>query len=298
MESYYEILGVPRDSDAKQIRQAYRRLARRHHPDLNPGDKKAEQRFKRINEAYGVLSDPESRRKYDRYGTRWKQAEGFEAQYGQGRRSPFGAGFRTWRGGEDTSGFDPFSGLDDLLGVTGWGGAAGQGGARTAVRLESSVSVSLEEAFAGARRLVTIPGPEGERRIEVTIPAGVDTGSIVHIGLGDGQDLFIKVEVQAHPRFQRKGADLYTEIEVPLVDAILGGETEVGTLTGKVRLKVPAESQNGQRIRLSGQGMPARDKPKSRGDLFVTLRPRLPQGLTKEERELFRKLKSLGREQR
>ena len=290
MAKYYDILGVRKDADEKTIKRAYRKLARQYHPDLNPGDKKSERRFKDINEAYEVLSDEATRRKYDRYGDRWKQAEQFESRFSAGRQSPFERAFGR-RGGGDGFGFDPFGGLEDLLGDLGT--SSRRRGASTATRLESSVDVSLEEAFAGTKRLVTISGPEGQRRIEVSIPAGVDTGSVVHIDIGKGQDLFINVSVQSHTRFQRSGVDLHTELELPLFDALLGGEAEVSTLGGKVRLKVPPESQNGQRIRLTGRGMPELGKPETKGDLFVIVRPRLPSDLTDDERDLIRRLKEL-----
>ncbi len=273
MASYYEILGVDRKADEKQVRQAFRKQARQFHPDLNPGDQEAEEKFKRVNEAYEVLSDPDSRRKYDRFGDRWKQADRFD-------RPP-------------DMGGDPFSGLDDLL--SHFGGGFGRRSRRSASvrRMETPVTVSLEDAYAGARFNVTIPAGGGERRVEVKVPPGVDTGSVVHVSLDRGNQLFLNVTVTPHSRLTRKGADLYTDVRVPLEDAMLGGEVEVDSLKGKVRLKVPAESQNGQRIRLAGQGMPRLGSPDTRGDLYVTLRPVLPAGLTDEERELVERLREL-----
>ena len=290
MTSYYDILGLPKSASEKEIRRAFRGLARKHHPDLNSGDKEAEKRFKRINEAYEVLSDPDKRKKYDRYGDRWKHADQIEAQFGRGRGSPFDW---TSGGGEpgDDSGFDLFGGLEDLLGRFG-GASRRRGGTATATRrIETPVTVTLEEAFSGAKRHVTVPYGDGERRIEITIPPGVDTGSVVHISLDKGNDLFLAVTVSPHNRFQRKGNDLYTEVRLPFEDAVLGGETETRTLKGRVRLKVPAESQNGQRIRLAGQGMPRLGGTQKRGDLYVTLRPTMPKNLTDEEREVVKKLK-------
>ncbi len=289
MASYYDILGVSKDASDKEIRQAYRRLARKYHPDLNSGDKEAEEQFKKINESYEVLSDQGKRKKYDMYGDQWKHADQIESQFGTGAGAPVDWSFRRGEPG-DTLGADLFGGWEDLR--SGFGlGSGRQGRTTTATHMQSQVSVTLEEALAGAKRLVTISRPSGGRRIEVSIPPGVDTGSTVRIRLGRGRDLFINVTVLPHPGFQRKGADLYTEVEVPLADAILGGEVAVKTLKGKVKMKVPAESQNGQRIRLSGQGMPTLGKPDVKGDLFVTLRPRLPKKLTEEERDLVRKLR-------
>ena len=292
MANYYDILGVSKGANEKELRQAYRKLARKHHPDLNPGDKDAEKKFKRINQAYEVLSDPKSRKKYDKYGDKWEQAEQFEARYGQGPGTPF-----TWThsGGRpgQTSRSDPFGGFDDLLG--GFGDLLG-GRGRTATatrRVEASLDVDLEEAFSGTRRKLTISSGRGERRIEVSIPPGVDTGSVVRITPDEGPEVLLKVTVTPHKRFRRKGDDLYTEAEVPMEDAILGGEVEVQTLKNRVSLKVPPESQNGQRIRLKGQGMPKLGSENSRGDLFVAIRPKMPKKLTDEEQELIRRFKDI-----
>ena len=287
MDSYYEILGVPRSANEKEVRQAYRRLARKYHPDLNPDDKKAEDQFKRINQAYEVLSDPEDRKKYDRYGENWKHAEQFQTRYGDGGGSPFrrraGGGLEDLFGSEDR-----FGGFGDLFGR----------GTTTTSQIETSVEVTLEEAYAGTRRNVTITAGGKDRRIEVTIPPGVDEGSVVRISPGQGQRLLLNITVAPQRRFTRKGADLHMEVGVPLEDAILGGEVDVQTMKGRVRLKVPAESQNGQKIRLAGQGMPKLGAPDTKGDLYVAIRPVMPRDLTDEERELVRNLKEMRSETR
>ena len=296
MASYYETLGVSRNASEKDIRQAYRSLARKHHPDLNPNDKEAEQQFKKINEAYEVLSDAENRKKYDRYGDQWRRADQFDAQYPQdGRRN-----YRWTHTAGGPDGFDVggFGGFDDLLG--GLGGSYGRGrGARAPRRLRTNVAVtvSLEEAYAGAKRHVMAPDGLGTKRIEVTIPPGVDNGSMVHISLDSGAELYLNITVSPHPRFQRKGSNLDVEVGVPLDDAALGGEVDVQTLKGKLRLKIPPESQNGQRIRLAGQGMPGLDSPDARGDLHVIVRPELPKEMSGEERELFERLRELRSKQ-
>ena len=288
MANYYDALGVARNASEKDVRQAFRGLARKYHPDLNPGDEKAEERFKQINEAYEVLSDPENRKKYDKYGDNWTHADQLESQFTGG--SPFR---RTYRGGQSSDPFGGSGGMDDLLG--GFGDLFGRGGrTATATRAEASVDVSLEEAFAGSKRKVTISSPMArERRIEVSIPPGVDTGSVVRITHGEGQELLLNITVRPHRRFVRRGADLSTDVDVPLEDAVLGGEIEVRTLKGKVRVRVPPESQNGQRIRLAGQGMPKLGSKDATGDLYVMVRPKLPKGLSDEERELFLRLKEL-----
>ena len=282
MADYYEVLGVPRTADDKGIRQAYRRLARKYHPDLNPGDEHAEKRFKEINEAHEVLSDPEARKKYDAYGSRWKQADEFEA------RGPFTHG----GGGATDFGADIFSGFEDILGRS---RSRRAGWTSTASRLETPVTVSLEDAFHGSVHNVTISSRSGQRRVEVTVPPGVDTGSKVRFALDRDTEILLKVTVAPHERFERKGADLYLEAQVPFEDVVLGGETRIDTLTGRLHVKVPAGTQNGQRIRLARQGMPKLKTPNVRGDLYVTVLPVMPKNLTEEERGLleeFRRLRS------
>ena len=295
MESYYDMLGVSKSASDKEIRQAFRLLARKHHPDLNRGDKDAEDEFKRVNEAYEVLSDRKTRKQYDRYGDKWKYADRIEeAQGGFSARSPY-----TWtnRGGDDPFGSGPSGGFEDLFG--GLGDLLGpRGRASAASRLEASVEVTLEEAFSGAKRNVTISSSGRDRRIEVTIPPGVDTGSVVRIRPGEGHELLLNITVEPHKRFTRNGVDLITEVEVPMEDAILGGEVDVQTLGRKVRLNVPPESQNGQRIRLAGQGMPKLGSPETKGDLYVTVRAGLPSDLTKEEKKLIAKYKKLRSQKR
>ena len=282
MPSYYETLGVSTDADDKQIRQAFRRLARQSHPDLNPGDKAAERKFKEINEAHEVLSDPASRRKYNRYGEHWKHADEIDSR---SRGRPVYGG---WGIGGDASGE-----LEELL-----RGFGRREGGTTRTRQEADVTATLEEAFTGAKFNVTMNSGGREKRIEVSIPPGVDTGSVVRVPLEKRNDLpiselRIKVSVSPHCQFQRKGGDLHTQIDVPFADAILGGETKVQTLERFVRLKIPQESQAGQKIRLVGQGMPKLKSPKTRGDLIVTLRPSLPKNLTEEEKELLTSYRQL-----
>ena len=283
MANYYETLGVSRTADAKEIRQAYRRQARKHHPDLNPGDKASEKKFKEINEAHEVLSDSESRKNYDRYGDNWKQTDQFEARHGT--QGPFGS--------RRDAGFDMFSGFEDLLGRARSGRA---GRTATGSRLETAVTVSLEDSFYGSVHNVTITSMDGQRKVEVTVPPGVATGSNVRVSLDRDTELLLKVTVAPDERFERKGADLYVEAHVPFEDAVLGGEAEVETLTGRLHVKVPAGTQNGQRIRLAGQGMPKLKSPETRGNLYVTVRPVLPEDLTDEEQELLTKFRRLRSE--
>ena len=290
MADYYRTLGVSKTSSGTEIKRAYRKLAREHHPDLNPGDARAEAKFKEINEAYEVLSDSEKRKKYDKYGDNWRHAEEFE-KHGSG--GPFEWTYRT-SGSSDPFGFGGVGDLEDLFAHPGGVGSATSSRTRSRPRLQVSVEIDLEEAFAGTRRQVTITDQKAEqRRIEVDIPPGVDTGSVIRVspkGLGS---VYLNMTVSAHERFQRKGDDLYTEVEVPFADAILGAEADVQTLKGKVLLKVPPGSQNGQRIRLARQGMPRLGASDKRGSLYVTLRPTLPSELTDEERELIGRFRDL-----
>ena len=287
---YYEILGVSNNASEKEIRQAFRRLARKCHPDLCPGDEDAEEKFKRINQAYEVLSNPGNRKNYDRYGDKWEYADQIRAQYGSGPAAPFRWTSSGGRWGPRSQS-DLIGGVEDLLG--GFGDVFGRRGrVDVATRVKAPVEVSLEEAHAGAKRQVTISSRGTDRRIEVSIPVGVDTGSVVRITPRGGQELLLNITVSPHRRFTRNGDDLITEVEVGLEDAILGGEVVVQTLTGKVRVKVPPESQNGQRIRLTGQGMPRLGSEGVRGDLYIVVRPKMPKDLTDDERELVRKFKA------
>ena len=292
-KDYYNILGVNRSATDKEIKQAYRRLARKHHPDVNPGDKSAEARFKEINTAYDVLSDPENRKKYDRFGENWQHAEQFAGQRGAPHGFP----------GQDANfEFADLSDLGDLSDL--FGGFARGFGTRTKTRrprrgrdVEYPTEVTLEEAYHGSTRIVTdMTG----RRLEVKIPLGVKDGSRIKVagkgepgpGGGPNGDLYMVVAVKPHRIFQRRDSDLHVEVSVPLADAVLGGEVSVSTLKGKLALKIPPETQNGKVFRLAGQGMP-RMGVHTKGDLFATIKVVLPQKLTERERELFQQLKEI-----
>ena len=289
-KDYYKLLGVPRNASEKDIRAAYRRLARKYHPDVNRNDPKAESTFKEVNEAYQALADAETRRRYDRYGDDWRHAEQFEAA--GGARS--GTGSRSARWGDvSDAGFD----FSDLLGSV----FGGRGRQRVTVeetirpqRANVATTITLEEAHAGAKRTVqTPPHPltwSAGKRIEVKIPPGVDTGSRVHVGGNGALDINVVIEVKPHRTFERRGDDLGVTVEVPLIDAVLGSEIEVPTIEGRrVALRVPAETQNGRTFRLRGKGMPKR-RGSGHGDLMAMVKVVLPQGLSDEERGLFERL--------
>jgi DnaJ-class molecular chaperone len=320
---YYQILGVSRNASEKEIKQAYRRLARKLHPDLNPGDKLAEARFKEINAAYEVLSNPEKRKKYDQFGDQWEYAEQFAKGGGQQRvRWDFGQGGAGYEYGDLSDFGDIFS---SLFGDAGMGSRVKRGPQR-GQDIESPIEVSLEEAYHGSTRVIEVQGQEPctacggtgrvgnrlctmcggagakviPRRLEVKIPAGVKDGSRIRIA-GEGVsgraggskgDLYLIVKVIPHTVFERKGDDLYTEVSVPLVTAILGGEIILPSLNGSLSLKIPAETQNGRVFRLAGKGMP-RLGDANYGNLFAKAKVILPTNLTEEERKLFEKLRSL-----
>jgi DnaJ-class molecular chaperone len=292
-KDYYNILGVERTASERQIKQAYRRLARKHHPDVNPDDKSAEAKFKQINEAYEVLSDKEKRQKYDQFGDQWQYADQF-ARAGR-RQAPFRdsrrGGSRVYSGDDDIGSL-----FDDLLHGFTTGDSSRQAQPRRGRDTEYPLEVTLEEAYHGTPRTISLG--DGER-LEVKIPPGVKDGSRVRIA-GKGEqgyggvrgDLYLVISVKPHQLFKRRGDNLYVKVEVPLVVAMLGGEVQVPTLKGKLALKIPPETQNGRSFRLAGQGMPHLGNS-VRGDLLVKVSVVLPTNLTQQEKELFKQLAQL-----
>lgn len=291
-KDYYNILGVKRNASESEIKQAYRRLARKYHPDVNPGDKTAEARFKEINEAHEVLSDPEKRSKYDQFGEQWQYADQFARA---GQQGPFGDFSRAGNGARfyHTEQGDIGGIFEDIFEQFGTGG---RGRPRRGRDLEAPVEITLEEAFQGAARIISLDS----ERLEVRIPPGVKEGSRVRIpgkgspGAGGARgDLYLLVSVRQHSTFKREGDDLLVDVPVPLTTAILGGEVEMPTLKGKVMLKIPPETQNGRTFRLKGQGMPHPGSENVRGDLLATVKVTLPTRLSSREKELFRELSKL-----
>ena len=323
-KDYYQTLGVSKTATDKELKQAYRKLARKHHPDVNPGDKSAESRFKEINEAYEVLGDPEKRRKYDELGANWRQYEQAQQQ-GQGfpGGSPFGgAGGGAWNINTGGGGYrtmteeemhdlfgneDPFSDFFKTFFGGGdpreSGGRARQGRTPRTQKgrdIEHDVELTLEEAYHGATRRVSIKQGGHARSVDVRIPVGVKDGSRVRAA-GEGEagasggtsgDLYLRVRLKPHPVFERQGADLHTKVAVPVTTAVLGGEAQVPTITGSVRLKIPETTQSGQVFRLKGHGMPSVGKPDDRGDLYATADVQLPRSLTKDQRTQWERLKA------
>lgn len=307
-KDYYRILGVNKDASTEEIRKAYRKLARKYHPDVNPNNKEAEEKFKEINEANEVLTDPEKRRKYDALGANWQQ-------YQQAGGDPNAFDFSQWfsqpQGGPYTR--TGYVDLNDLFGGEGgfsdffqamFGGMP-RDKSRVRTRpqavdgrdMEQPVEITLEEAYRGTSRLLQI----GNRKLEVKIPAGVDNGSRVRIA-GEGEpgrnggragDLYLIIKVREHDKYQRKGNDLYTRLPVSIYTLLLGGEVTFDTLKGKLSLKIPPETPSGREFRLKGQGMPVLMRPGQYGDLYVKVEALLPQNLSEEEKRLFRQLAAL-----
>jgi len=300
-KDYYQTLGVDRKADQKGIRKAYRRLARQYHPDVNPGDRSAQERFKEINEAYQVLSDPEKRQKYDQLGTSWREWQRMGGD-------PSGFDWGRWFTGQPGQVYVQYGDLDEILGRLGgfsdffqaiFGGTAKSSWYTTPRRgrdYEQEVEITLEEAFRGTTKILTKDG----RRLEVKIPPGVGTGSRIRMA-GEGSDgyggakgdLYLRIKVAPHPRFRREGDDLHVEVALDLYTALLGGEVRVPTLKGDIMLKIPPETQSGKTFRLKGQGIPNLKDPPKRGDLYAKVKVRVPQKLTPRERKLFEELKRL-----
>ncbi len=314
---YYQTLGVKKDASQEEIKKAYRKLARKYHPDVNPDDPNAEEKFKDINEAYQVLSDEGKRNKYDRFGSQWKQyqqtggrAEDFDWSQWASQGQPGTGGYRTVSQEEFEQMFGGgLGGFSDFF-TTLFGGMAGArtGGrttrstrAQTMQRgqdFEHPIQITLEEAFTGTTRLLTF---EDGRRIEAKIPQGVKTGSKIRLS-GQGSpgprgsgDLYLKIKVAPDPNFKRDGDDLRKDQSVDIFTALLGGEVKVSTIDKTVKLTVPAESDSGKTFRLRGLGMPKLSNPKKHGDLYVTLQIQVPKKLSADQKKKIKDLKeSIG----
>ena len=296
-KDYYKDLGIPKTASAEEIRSAFKKLAMRYHPDRNQGDKQAEEKFKEINEAYQVLSDPEKRKRYDQLGNAY-----FDYQRGGGQ--PGGFDWSQWanQGGQSMDFNDLFGnqgGFSDFFsslfggmgGMDAMGGAPGMGSRRSPYArqqpvYEQNVHISLAEAFSGTTRQLDT----GNRRIEVTIPAGSKTGTKVRVPKASptGSDLYLKITVEEEARFRRDGNDLYTTADVDVFTAILGGEAEVATMTGRVKLTIPAGTQAEQKFRLQKRGMPILKSHNEHGDLYVQVKINIPKDLTAQQLTLIK----------
>ena len=291
-KDYYKILGVARNASTDDIRKAYRKLAMQYHPDRNAGNAQAEERFKEINEAYQVLSDTQKRGRYDQMGSaysNWQQRGGSANDFD----------WSQWVGGQPRGGGGTrveYGDVNDLFSeffTSFFGGGGGRGGARTrsAPTYEQPVEITLQEAYEGAKRQLTTEN----RKVQVNIPPGVRTGSKVRVaGAGpNGADLYLIVEVAEDDRFERRGSDLHTTATVNIFTALLGGEAEVETMTGKVKLNIPAGTQPEQVFRVAGRGMPQLKKNEAPGDLFVRLKVQIPKYLSPKQRELIEEASKL-----
>lgn len=285
---YYKILGIDKNASADDIKKTYRKLARKLHPDLNPNDKEAHQKFQQVNEANEVLSDPEKRKKYDHYGKDWQHAEQFEKQKGTQDRSQFsGAQEFAGDGGDFSSFFESMFGGSGRRSQTKFRGQD----------YNAELQLTLADAMETRQQTLTVNG----KNIRITIPAGIENGQVIKLkgygapGVNGGPagDLYITFSISAHPLFKRLGNDLYTVAVIDLYTALLGGETIIDTLNGKVKLKVNPGTQNGTKIRLKGKGSPVYKKEAEYGDLYVSYEVQLPTDLTEKQKELFTELSKL-----
>lgn len=301
---YYSILGVSKTASGDDIKKAYRKLARKYHPDINPNDEAAKQKFQQINEANEVLSDPEKRKKYDEYGENWKHAEEYEkAKQQQSQNggfadfSGFGGGFSGGSYSFESDGEGGFSDFFESL-FGGRKSSSGSGRGRTSSfrgqDYTSELRLSLRDAYETHKRMLTLDG----KNLRITIPAGVADGQVIKLGGqgapgkngGHNGDLYITFVIETDPKFKRVGDDLYTTADLNLYTAVLGGEETVDTFTGKVKLKVAAGTQNGTKVRLKGKGFPVYKQEGKFGDLIITYAIEIPTKLTAEQKELFEKL--------
>jgi len=301
---YYQTLGVAKTATEKDIKAAYRKLARKYHPDLNPNDTEAHKKFQQLNEANEVLSDPEKRKKYDQYGEHWQHGEEYEraqqqARQQQGRQQSyggFGGGFENF--GAGNFGGDDFS--DFFQSMFGQRGGGGGGGRQTKYRgqdLNAELQLNLTDIAETRKQTITVNG----KQLRLTIPAGIENGQTIKIagqggpGTNNGPagDLYIKFSIADDPRFKRKGNDLYNTIKLDLYTAILGGEITAETLTGKVKVKVAPETQNGAKVKLKGKGLPVYKKENEFGDLYLTYDIQIPTKLTDQQKKLFEQLANL-----
>ena len=286
---YYKILGVDKNASEDDIKKAYRKLARKLHPDLNPQDKDAHKKFQQINEANEVLSDPAKRKKYDQYGKDWQHAEQFEQQR-QSQRYSRQAGGQPF--GEEHEG--DFSSFFESL----FGGASHTRPSRFRGQdYNAELKLGLADITETHQQTLTV----NNKNVRITIPAGIENGQVIKLkgygapgaNGGPAGDLYITFSIATHPRFKRSGNDLLTTTIIDLYTAVLGGETTIDTLIGKVKLKVNPETQNGTKIRLKGKGVPVYKKEGESGDLYVTYEVKLPGHLTPEQKALFTELSKL-----
>lgn len=304
MKDFYQVLGVPRNTTAAELKKAYRRLAKQYHPDVNKGDEAAEEKFKEISEAYNVLSDPKQRKQYDMFG----QGGGF----GGGGAGPGPGGVQWEYRGQGPEGFDYgnvdlgdlFGELFEMGGVRrgayrqSWGKGASTEAPVSGRDTFADVEIDFDEAMSGTTRKISIKRGDRTERLTVKVPAGVDNGSKVRVsgkgqpGFGGGKDgdLYLRIHVGAHPNFWREDADIYTEIPITIYDAVLGTQLEVPTLKGHARMKVPVGTASGQKFRIKGKGAPILGKKGKKGDQYVIVNIVPPKKLSAAQKRAFEEL--------
>lgn len=300
-KDYYSILGVNKKATDEEMKKAFRKLAVKYHPDKNPGNKEAEEKFKELNEAYEVLSDAEKRKKYDKYGANWNQFNG--AQQGQHQYQGGSAGSgQSYRFDGDSDEFYGQAGdfsdiFGDFFNQSGAGGSRRGGGRKHRGQdYHSEMTIGMEEAYQGTARIVTL----NEQKIRITLKPGAYSGLTIKLagkgapGINGGPtgDLLITIQVLPHTLYKRDGDDIRQTVPIDLFTAVLGGEKEVNTLAGVLKIKIPAGTQNGRLLRIRGKGMPVYNKPDKTGDLLVEIQVLIPEKLTAEQQELFRQLQS------
>jgi curved DNA-binding protein len=290
---YYKILGIDKNATQEEIKKAYRKLARKYHPDLNPNDKNAKSNFQQINEANEVLSDPEKRKKYDQYGKDWQHAEQFEKEQ-QSRRQSSGTYRKEYSGTTYDGDFSDF--FESMF------GGASRAGRSRQVKFRgedynAELHLDLADAYETHKQTLAVNG----KNIRITIPAGIENGQTIKIaghggpGIQGGPhgDLYITFLIANHPKFKRSGNDLYATVELDLYTAVLGGEITIETLKGKVKLTVKPETQNGSKVKLKGKGFPVYKQEGKFGDLYITYSIAIPRNLTRKQKELFTELSKL-----
>ncbi|MGN6394970.1 MAG: DnaJ C-terminal domain-containing protein [Mucilaginibacter sp.] len=293
---YYQVLGIDKKASDKDIKAAYRKLARKYHPDLNPNDAEAHKKFQQLNEANEVLSDPEKRKKYDQYGEHWQHGPEYEQARQQQQRQQQAGGF----GGGQYSGFEGFGSDDfsDFFQSMFGGGSGARGGRQAKFRgqdYSAELRLNLKDAAVTHKQTLTVNG----KNIRITIPAGVENGQNIKIAGhggpgtngGPAGDLYITFIVADDPIFKRNGSDLYANVKLDLYTAVLGGEVTIDTLDSKVKIKVKPETQNGTKVKLKGKGMPVYKKENHFGDLYITYDIQVPVNLTDKQRKLFEQIR-------
>ena len=292
---YYKVLGLDKSATPDAVKSAYRKLARKLHPDLNPDDKEAHIKFQQLNEANEVLSDPEKRKKYDKYGKDWERGEEYEKYSQQQRQSGGGGGNQGFSGNFGDGDFSDF--FESMFGSRG-------GGSRSQAKFRgqdftSETKLTLSEAYTTHKQTFSING----KSIRITVPAGIEDGQSIKLAGqggpgsngGPNGDLYITFSILNDTKFKRVGNDLYTTQDIDIYTAVLGGELMLETMSGKIKLKVPPETQNGTRIRLKGKGFPVYKKEGQYGDLYVTYQVTIPVNLTEKQKELFTELAQLSK---